>query len=77
MDTDYNIPTFAGRRGSSVSIVTMLWTGLVRFPAGLGIFLSSPQRRGRLWGPRRLLSHGYPGHCADHSPLCSADVKKT
>jgi hypothetical protein len=37
------------------------WTSGVRFPAGAGIFFSSPPRPYRLWGPPSLLSNGYQG----------------
>jgi hypothetical protein len=57
----------------------------VRFPAGVAIFFSTPQRPDRLRSPLSLVFIGYrdalylkvmpPGLEADHSPPSSADVK--
>jgi hypothetical protein len=47
----------------------------VRVPVESRIF-SSPNRSDGLWGPPNLLSNGYRGREADHSPPTSAEAKK-
>jgi hypothetical protein len=66
-------------RDSSVGIVTGYgmddrWVG-VRVLVGARIF-SSPRHPDRLGGPPNLLSNGYRGREADHSPPTSAKVKR-
>jgi hypothetical protein len=74
--------------GSAVGIATGY--GLDNFGVGVQVLvglriLTSPYCPDRLWGPPSLLSNGYldlshairSEHEADHSPLTSAEVKKT
>jgi hypothetical protein len=73
-------------RDSSVTVVTRYGLNYgVRFPAGEGIFFSSPQHPDWLWGPPSLylmdtggcfLGVKRPGPEADYSPSSIAEVKK-